>query len=222
MGIQTYGGKTKLPLLSDLVLHEFDHAWLRLVFPELLDKPAGRTMHQLDGILYLTKSASAVTAYVLGAAVLFDSADEALATLTDASLKESSPAKRDRNPALDSKALRESYVVCEGDHRAVAATLKQKLYAVTGKLNSLGRPDFKSRTGDVGGFLTAFLCDRMSFQDARTASGLTQRRAEHVLRIIAGQFVPVMREIGQFSHQRARKSRPLPPHEIKPSNFAPI
>lgn len=64
------------PLLSDRVLECFGRAWSAAVFPMLFGKETGEFSHQLDGVFFGTKSS--VMDYVLAAAVLFDSADEAL------------------------------------------------------------------------------------------------------------------------------------------------
>jgi hypothetical protein len=77
-GLCTYAGKSPKALLSDQIVADFPLDWLATVVPARAEKAPGAQLNQVDGVLYLSTSASSVTPYILACSVLFDSADEAL------------------------------------------------------------------------------------------------------------------------------------------------
>lgn len=81
MGLQSGAGKVRNPLISDLISSSFPKRWLRTVFPDVADKPSGEFLHRVDGIFTMTSAASSVWPYILAAAVLFDSSNQALNAL---------------------------------------------------------------------------------------------------------------------------------------------
>src|SRR5690606_3964959 len=137
-------GKTAAPLLSDKVADEFDAQWLAIVLPDLAAKAKGQILSRLDGVLYLSKSASSTVAYVLAASVLYDSPDEALKELQSAAphVPSSVGLQASRRPHDDD--LHAAYVATGGGHAAVAKLLGANYGAVSPRLDAMGLPKLLS------------------------------------------------------------------------------
>ena len=71
-------------LLSDSIAATFPRSWLATLYPTLLDKAYGEPLFQVDAVLTKPTLVSSVWPYMLAAAVLFDTADEALNALMSA------------------------------------------------------------------------------------------------------------------------------------------
>ncbi len=149
MGLQTNGGKVKKPLLSDLIQDSFPRNWLNNVFRDLVNKSRGQILNQADGVLFMRTSASSVSSYVLAAAVLYESADEALNKLFNASQTfEDAPKRKSLTlQGLDSKVLMSAYAESQGIHSATAQRLGIPLHQAVSMLNSLGLPNLSRRRG---------------------------------------------------------------------------
>lgn len=148
-GLQTNGGKVKKPLLSDLIQDSFPRNWLDNVFRDLVNKVRGQILNQADGVLYMRTSASSVSSYVLAAAVLYESADEALNKLFNASQAYGDAPKRKSltQPSLDSGALVSAYTESQGLHSKTARRLGIPLHQAVSMLNSLGLPNLSRDRG---------------------------------------------------------------------------
>lgn len=142
-GLQTNGGKVKRPLLSDLIQDSFPRNWLDNVFRDLVSKPQGQILNQADGVLYMRTSASSVTSYVLAAAVLYESVDEALNKLVDASLVHGCRPKRKSltQPGLSSSVLAAAYSESQGLHAQAARRLGVPMHQAVSMLNNQGLPN---------------------------------------------------------------------------------
>ncbi len=146
-GLQTHGGKVKQPLLSDLIKDSFPAQWLNTVFAGLADKPDGQILNHVDGVLYMRNSASSVSSYVLACAVLYDSADNALNELFDASKVFTDIPTR--KPLIanedETKKLINAYIQCNGHHASVSKCLTVPAHQAMSMLNSLGLPNMTNR-----------------------------------------------------------------------------
>lgn len=149
-GLQTNGGKVKKPLLSDLIQGSFPRNWLDNVFRDLVNKARGQILNQSDGVLFMRTSASSVSSYVLAAAALYDSADEALNKLFNASQTYGDAPKRRSlvQPGLDSMVLMSAYSENQGLHSKTARRLGIPLHQAVSMLNNLGLPNL-SRGRDL-------------------------------------------------------------------------
>ena len=148
-GLQTNGGKVKNPLLSDLIQDSFPRNWLDTVFRDLVNKARGQILNQADGVLFMRTSASSVSSYVLAAAVLYESADEALNKLFNASQTFADAPKRKSmtQQGLDSKVLASAYTESQGLHSTTARRLGIPLHQAVSMLNSLGLPNLSRGRG---------------------------------------------------------------------------
>lgn len=155
-GLQTNGGKVKKPLLSDLIQDSFPRNWLDNVFRDLVNKARGQILNQADGVLYMRTSASSVSSYVLAAAVLYESADEALNKLFNASQVFGDTPKRKTltQQGLDSKVLVSAYTESHGFHSTTARRLGIPSHQAVSMLNSLGLPNL-SRGRGTGSMIDA-------------------------------------------------------------------
>ncbi|MEO8120262.1 MAG: hypothetical protein ABI606_13215, partial [Rhodoferax sp.] len=148
-GLQTNGGKVKKPLLSDLIQESFPRNWLDNVFRDLVNKARGQILNQSDGVLFMRTSASSVSSYVLAAAVLFESADEALNKLFNASQTFGDAPKRKAltQQGLDSKVLVSAYTESLGLHSTTARRLGIPVHQAVSMLNNLGLPNLSRGRG---------------------------------------------------------------------------
>ncbi len=183
-GLQTNGGKVKHPLLSDLIQDSFPRNWLNTVFRDLVNKARGQILNQADGVLFMRTSASSVSSYVLAAAVLYESADEALNKLFNASQTFADAPKRKllTQLNLDSKVLVSAYAESQGLHSATARRLGIPVHQAASMLNSLGLPNLSRGrgTGSVIEAVVDFYVHSKTF--AESLGRLTSDELECLLR----------------------------------------
>lgn len=146
-GLQTHGSGNRLPLLSDLIKRSFPSSWLETIFAGLAEKPDGRILNHVDGVLYMRKSASSVSSYLLASAVLYESSDSALNDLFAASQTYASiPERKTLTMTVeDSNRLTQAYIDCRGQHVSVAKKLRIPSHQVKSFLNNLGLPNLIGR-----------------------------------------------------------------------------
>lgn len=198
MKIRNCGGKYKDPFLSDIVLDTFGMHWLSTTFPAMSKKTRGVAIDQLDSVFYVKKGSAPVTAYILALAVLFETANEALAAL-NTSQAQTVPPRRHHSSSyyarLGDDNLRNAYVRNGGNHTAVAAEIGRRQSSVQNRLNTLGLPNLADRRGGVRAFTTAFLIEGKSLSESRAASGIDEQTMDSVLRTIGGSFAHVIKAI---------------------------
>lgn len=225
-GLQTQAKPGKrsaaAPLLSDLVVDTVGGPWLATVFPDLGDKPRGRTLTRMDGVLYLTTSASTVVAYVLAASVLFDSADEALRAFRDKPEDSSSRRSVRVLRRIDDETLRTAYFAAHGGHAATARSLNSSVTAVGSRLDAMGLPNLRIRgEGDPIAALRALLVEGCSFEESAARGKLSLPALESYVRRAAGHLLEVLvpdRPAGGAPKRRANRTRQFAPHEVKRMN----
>lgn len=183
-GLQTNGGKVKKPLLSDLIQDSFPRNWLDNVFRDLVNKARGQILNQADGVLFMRTSASSVSSYVLAAAVLFESADEALNKLFNASQTFGDAPKRKSltQQGLDSRVLVSAYTESRGLHSTTARRLGIPVHQAVSMLNSLGLPNLSRgrSTGSMIDTVVDFYVHGKTF--AESLARLTPEELECLLR----------------------------------------
>ena len=197
--LRNNGGQRNASLLSDLVYKSFNKNWLKKTFPVMQEKFHGTAMSQLDGIFYGKKASPPVTAYILAASVLYDTAEDALNDLTSCQTVNDTRKPHDPNyrVRMDDSKLRELYICNGGDHSAAAVEIQRKKISVKSRLTSLGLPNLSERSGASSAFIMAFLIDGKSLSESRDFSGIDDKTMERVLRTIGNPFVQVIKEINK-------------------------
>ena len=193
-------------LLSDLVKDSFPAAWLSTVFPELVAKPRGLPLSQMDGVLYLANSSAATAVYGLACAVLYESADAALADLA-AALKGPRPirATSGRKPIADAT-YREAYLRHGGVYSATARQLAVSVQAAGSRLQRMGLPDMKEAgQSRMRRALFSFFVMNLDLNASATASGLPIASVEAAVRQAGYGIAQVLRELDRASESGRRK-----------------
>jgi len=212
-GFQTHGGKVKAPLLSDAVITAFGRPWLATVLPRLADKPVGVLLSQLDGVLFLSNSASSVSAYILACALLFESADTALNTLqaSQVGIKR----YRQRSPQIDRDELIEIYVEARGNYSMIATLLSISKPMVTVKYRAIGLPNLNEGNKSLLKAAVAFFVEEQSLVNSATKGGSSVEAMEDLLRSAGSGFAHALRSIHRPSGRGSgiRRARPLTPGE---------
>ena len=217
-GYQTSWGTVKLPLLSDAVVEIFGVRWLSTVLPALLDKEKGAPLSKLDGVLYLNTSASTVNAYILAAAVLYESADEALNSLISA--KKVLTGTRVRNASLiDEATLLDTYISGRGSHPEVASLLSVNRAAIAVRLRSAGLPNLTENEEGQGSLaaLDAYYKEGKTLAESALIGGISFRSLENLIRTIGAPFTQALRDMQRPTGRGTgiRRQRQLTPLEAK-------
>ncbi|CAM3553546.1 MULTISPECIES: TniQ family protein [Delftia] len=188
-GFKANACSKKGALISDRIKELFPEQWLSTVFHEVVKKSPGTYLHQVDGTLYLRKSASSVIAYLLVLSMLFESADQAVCALAEASNGKVLPLWRSRfeKPNIpDAHELFDQYVAAKGGHSVVAQLLGLPLHTVRKALCDLGLPNLPEwdETSDVGAViaLKAYYLDKLSYTSCLETSGMTETRFDALMR----------------------------------------
>lgn len=221
-GLCTHGGMSPKALLSDQIVADFPADWLATVVPALTEKAPGVQLNQVDGVLYLSTSASSVTPYILACSVLFDSADEALRAMRVAP----AVSRRTRNcqpsPIIDDDELRSSYLLAKGQYKIVVNDMLEGKRVVLARLRELGFPDLSS--GDDGSLLVsaiAFFVDKKPLAESAALGGIGLREIEDLIRTCGGKLPALLLEM-----QSPRRGpgtgvlriKPLTPREVSARN----
>lgn len=216
LGFQTYPGKVRHRLLSDGVIGAFGREWLATVLPPLAHKKDGEWSNRMDGVLFMSKSASCTAAYVLALSILFDTPEEALNALVHGS-KAIGRARRE-NRTLDSNELQRAYIKVKGSYARVAEMLQTSYSAVGRRLRDMGLPNL---TGRLEVAVEAFLVNGYSTTESAHLGGIDAIQMDELLRTIGTAFLAVYREFsgqpktgpGSGCHRPLR----LAPHEVTSS-----
>lgn len=180
----THAGSSEKALLSDQILMAFPRDWLATVVPALAEKPFGAPLNQVDGVLYLSTSASSIAPYILACCVLFDSADDGLLALTTDSpvLRK----RRSRRPSvlIDDIELKNAYVRAKGQYKSVMSYISGNKNSLFSRLQALGLPDISS-PDDQSLLLSAaisFFLDKKSLAESATLAGIDLEKVESLIR----------------------------------------
>ena len=175
------------PLLSDRIRESFPEPWLGTVFPDLLGKAEGKILHRVDGVLYMSNSASTVWPYLLTASVLYETAHEAVYHMIEAKQQflGRPTQRRAANRAIDSEKLREKYIECKGSHALIADGLGLPQQAAVSQLREVGLPNLinvRSDAKDPKAALEAFFIYENSFEESAKIGGLTSSQMAALIR----------------------------------------
>lgn len=217
-------------LISDRMKELFPERWLSTVFHELVVKAPGAYLHQVDGTLYLRKSASSVIAYILVLSVLFESADQAINALVDACNGKVVPARRPRSakhsvPEMDE--LLGHYAAAKGAHAEVARLLELPVQVVRKTLCDLGLPSLPEcdATSEIGAVaaLRAYYLDKRSYISCLEISGMTEARFDTLMRQCGPNLAMALVRMTPKTRirPRARQAKGLLPHQRLATAAAP-
>ena len=194
LGFQVHNGTVKFPLLSDAVVNAFGRKWLAIVLPGLADKPEGKLLNQLDGVLYLTTSASSVSAYILACALLYKSADSALNALQSPQtiIKKS----RKRSSRIDRDELLSAYVQARGNYSTTALHISADKQAVIAMLRSTGLPNLiESAKQNSLRAAIAFFVEEQSLVQSAELGGISVEAMETLIRNSGYGLAHALREM---------------------------
>ena len=196
-GWSTHAGSSEKTLLSDQILMVFPRDWLATVVPALAEKAFGTPLNQVDGVLYLSTSASSVAPYILACCVLFDSADDGLFALTTDSpvLRK----RRSRQPSvlIDDIELRNAYVRAKGQYKSVMSYISGNKNSMLSRLRALGLPDISS-PDDQSLLLSAaisFFLDKKSLAESATLAGIKLEKVENLIRQSGSNLTALLMEM---------------------------
>lgn len=220
LGYQTHGGAIKAPLLSDAVVRAYGRKWLGTVFPALADKQDGVLLSQMDGVLYLNKSASSVVAYVLASTLLFESADSALNAL-QSEVNVSRHHRCSLNIAPDQ--LIRAYVEGRGNHSVVASLLSVSRPAITARLLAVGLPNL-NETSKQNSFAAAraFFIEKQTLSQSAAKGKISVEDMEELMRNAGGGLSDALRTMSRPSGRGSgkRRAKQLTPDEVTKVNGA--
>lgn len=215
MGLQTNGGKVKAPLLSDIVIEQCGRQWLALVVPDLAEKPEKKPLSKLDGVFYLTTSASTTFAYVLACAALFESADEAINALASP-LPITEKVRERKTIEIDPDALVSAYISVGGSYAKTAKQLGIAFTSVANRLSVLGYPNMlQTGSKSTHKALTALLEEGCSFQRSAELGGISETELVEALRIMSAVPMKALSKSATDRRKGSRRSCLLLPDEAK-------
>lgn len=182
-------------LLSDAVVERFGRVWLATVSPSIAYKPAGMLFPQLDGVLYLSTSASSATAYMLALSVLFHSSEDALNALVSPNSVPRERCSRRVGRSIDRDQLKSLYVDLKGNYSAIAASLATSYAAVSHRLEPMGLPNLSGMRGRIGKAIIAFFVEDLSMDASAASAGISRDALEDAVKTCGVGFSHVLRKM---------------------------
>lgn len=215
LGLQTSGRKIKAPLLSDMVIEQCGRQWLALVLPVLAKKADKVALINVDGVFYLTTSASTAFAYILACAVLFESAEAALNALAGP-LPPKGEGRQRRRIDIDLDALMAEYVGQGGNYVKVARRLGIAFASVANRLSSMGLPNMiETECKSTQKALSAYLDEGCTLQQSAERGGVSQSDLLDALRVMAAKQMKTLPNLGIVRPKGSPRSSQLMPDEAK-------
>lgn len=215
LGLQTYAGKVKAPLLSDKVIEQYGRQWLALVLPILADKPEKVALSKVDGVFYMKTSASSAFAYILACGVLFETAEEALNALAGP-LPPRGGVRQRKKVNIDPDVLVSVYVGEMGNYAKVAKRLDVAFAIAANRLSSMGLPNMiETECKSTQKSLLAYLDEGCSLQQSAERGGVSQTELEEALRIMSAKQMKAFPRFGTVRPKGSPRSYPLMPDEAK-------
>lgn len=215
LGLQTNGGKVKAPLLSDIVIEQCGRHWLALVLPDLAEKPEKYPLSKLDGVFYLTTSASTTFAYVLACASLFGSADEAINALARP-LPTVENVRERKIIEIAPDALVLAYISVGGSYAKTAKQLGIAFTSVANRLSDMGYPNMlQTGSKSTHKALIALLEEGCSFQRSAELGGISETELVEALRIMSAVPMKALSKSASDRRKGSRRSYLLLPDEAK-------
>jgi TniQ len=216
-GLRTVRGCITRPLLSDFVRQRFPHDWLTSVCDDLIQKAPGVLHKQLDETLFQSGANASIETYLMAAAVLFDSAEQAIQSLEHACNggHVSTRAPRYYQFGIDNKALREAYVSEGGHLKNIARRLNLPRKKAEKLLKSQGMPNLNKNTRKGKDYQTsadAFFNLGRSVTESAAIGGLTIPEMESLIRSAGTKFAETLVDLRQArskcrTRERAKVAR---------------
>lgn len=188
-GFQTYGGTVKNPLLSDAVVHQFGREWLATVLPTLADKQEGVLLPQMDGVLFMAKSASSTAAYILALSLLFETPESALNAIIQSDEMALNRRRRRAGRTISAEDYRLAYIKSRGNYSGTAKALATSYAAVGKRLQGMGLPNLTgSRHPTLETAAVAFFIEGKSIEGSAVAAGISRDLVEGMVRTVGAAF----------------------------------
>lgn len=214
LGLRISAHKVKEPLLSDRLIEQCGRQWLALVLPALAEKPDKVPLTKIDGVFYLTNSASTSFAYILACASLFDSADAALNALAGPLPKKEKARGRSRID-IDQDALVSAYISVGGSYAKTAKQVGIAFVSAANRLSALGFPNMLDTVGCcTQKALSAFFNEGCSLHRSAEVGGVSPTKLEEALRIMAADVFKTIYKSETGQRKGSRRSYPLLPNKV--------
>lgn len=214
LGLRISTNKANQPLLSDKLIEQCGRYWLALVLPALAKKPDKVPLTKIDGVFYLTNSASTSFAYILAFASLYDSADHALNALVGPLLNKEKDRER-RCIAIEPDTLMSAYLCAGGNYAKTAKQLGIAFASAASRLRALGFPNMVDTTGRcTQKALSAFFKKGCSLQRSAEVGGVSTTELEEALRIMAAVAFKAISKSETGQRKGSRRSYPLMPNKV--------
>lgn len=193
LGLKTMRSFMHGPLLSDVVRDAFPYDWLKIFFPDLVNKAAGKIFFKVDGVLHARYRVKSVWPYLLAAAVLYDDSDSALDALVNAPRNAANP--RTLHDHGFQRFKRESLLAdCishMGKHSDIAKSKCASASVKSQELNDEELPDLTSsqewrKRKDLAAI--AFYIERKSVAESAQIGGLSITEMESIIRHCAPEL----------------------------------
>lgn len=198
LGFRTHGGKGSSPLLSDFMVQSFPREWLATICPDLLNKPVGRHLNKVDGVLHLERGASGAWNYLLAAAVLFPTSEAALNSLTEQSEpnRPEPRVKRSSTSAPEDWRILRAYAGSYGDHSNVRHQFKLPRRTAEYHFKKLGLPSLSgaNKSGRRQA-LSALLLEGKSLAESAQLGNMTDSELLALFRECCPNMVSVLQEM---------------------------
>ncbi|WP_088279068.1 TniQ family protein [Ideonella sp. A 288] len=207
------------PLLSDWIASAFPSEWLATILPGIASKPTGTIVSQVDGVLWMSNSASSSDAYVLAACVLFESADEALHKFMEADRTQAATPKEEAvlTPP-DLNALRALYIKGRGSYGRANRAAGSGQYQVRKSLGGIGLPTLAMKGGrSMLEAARALLLEELDIEESAAQGGVTVGELLDLIRRMAAPLIAALREMDVANEDPARvpRSRPSMPNRVQ-------
>ncbi|MGP1716400.1 MAG: TniQ family protein [Methylophilus sp.] len=191
--------------ISDVLVEEISSDWLLRNFPTLKAKVTNKALKTIDGAAVFRLQNHNVTNYVLAAAVLFDSADEALMTLNNSSNMELKPRRAliKRNAEFwRGNDLRQIYIKNLGTGKAIADDIGGDYDQVRQNLIKYGLPPLTNLSLETIKALADFY-KGATLAEILSRPGVNREHFEQVVRSAGNQFGEILNQIKEALMQKS-------------------
>ena len=176
-------GRRALP--SDLAREQLPITWLARHFPLVANKAPLEYISNFDGVCAPKNASFSTDAYVLVAALLYPSADEALFAITHQEHCPLPQVTASRSTLIQdngrNRQLIKAFILSDGNHAAAAKTLTAEAKNISRKLNEIGLPSLAGVKPETRAALFAFL-QGVPLDQACTEGGLEIGALTEILR----------------------------------------
>lgn len=205
-----YLGKAKghPQVLSSEILSLVPQQWLAEVAPSLVREHRGRRTPSIEGMLNGLAQPSLY--YLLVAAVVFDSPDEALNALQSASVSLTDDGRAlgtERKTVARANGI-EEYVKSGGRYGEIARATSQSRHNLAYTYRRNGFPNLDTPNGrKLHAGLTCFLVEGLSLIDSAHRSGARLEELESCLRGVASEARDIVRRVGRVRVAQCKTGR---------------